>query len=108
MSQTAEARAVGAELVAGAEVGVISPDVACLELAFELRMVWIDSAVDNPERHTLTGRAAGVGVVRLDCAKPVLVAELLVTGVLLAPMLFRPWIGGSIDRAHRHAGPAAR
>ena len=107
MSQRTEARAVGADLVAGAEVGVVVPDVARFELAFELGVTGIDSAVDDPERHALAGRAAGVGVVRLDPGEPMLVAEFLVPGIFPASSLFRLGIGGPIDRAHGRAGAAA-
>ena len=108
MSERAGARAVGADRVAGADIGVVVPDVARFELAFELGVVGIDSGVDDPERHALAGRTAGVGVVRLDRGEPVLVAEFLVAGVVLAPLLLRLGIGGSIDRAHGRAGAAAR
>ena len=108
MSERTEARAVGADLVAGAEIRVVVPDVARFELAFELRVSGIDSAVEDPERHALAGRTAGVGVVRLDPGEPVLVAELLVPGVFPAPLLFRLGIKGSVDRTHRRADAATR
>ena len=108
MSQPADARAVGGDLVAGAEIGVVAPDVARFELAFELGVTGIDSAVDDPERHALAGCTAGVGVVRLDPGEPILAAEFLVPGVFLASLLFRLGIEGSIDRAHARAGAAAR
>ena len=108
MSERTEARAVGADLVAGAEIGVVVPGVARFELAFEPGVIGIDPAVDNPEGHTLAGRAAGVGVVRFDSSEPMLVAEFFVAGVFPAPLLFRLGIEGSIDRTYGRAGAAAR
>ena len=108
MSQRADTRAVEADLVAGGEIGVVVPDIARVELTFELGVIGIDTAVDDPERHSLTGHTAGVGVVRLDAGEPMLVAELLVPGIFPASLLFGLGIEGPIDRAHRPTSAATR
>ena len=93
--EDAETGPVESRIVASAEVGLVALDVADLELPFELGMTRVYPAVDNTERDPFAGRAACVGIVRLDLAQPVLIAELGVRGILASTLFSGRGVGGT-------------